>query len=97
MTSLSGISPARSRSAYGRGTFLAGWPRPRRPVLTSARQLLHGHHASAFAAVVAAKLPQPAGRRRHRVIMGVVARCCNGRCPSVSSLVTGDIIAAIRS
>jgi len=98
MTSLSGISPAR----IAVGVWAAGdlprraGRRPRRP--GAERQLgqqLHGHH----------RIGVRRGRRGQAaqlpvavvigLIMGVVGSLLQWSLPSVSSLVTGDIIAAI--
>jgi branched-chain amino acid transport system permease protein len=97
MTSLSGVSPARSRSACGPSG--RSWPagrRPGGPVLNvSSVSNYTVITASAFAAVVAAKLRSLPLAVGIGLIMGVAGSLLQWSLPSVSSQVTGEIIAAI--
>ena len=98
MTSLSGISPARiAVGVWAAGTFLAGLAGVlAAPVLNvSSVSNYTVITASAFAAVVAAKLRSLPVAVVVGLIMGVIGSLLQWALPSVSSLVTGDIIAAI--
>ena len=98
MTSLSGISPARiAVGVWAAGTFLAGLAGVlAAPVLNvSSVSNYTVITASAFAAVVAAKLRSLPVAVGVGLIMGVVGSLLQWALPSVSSLVTGDIILAI--
>jgi branched-chain amino acid transport system permease protein len=98
MTSLSGISPARiAVGVWAAGTFLAGLAGVlAAPVLNvSSVSNYTVITASAFAAVVAAKLRSLPVAVGIGLIMGVVGSLLQWALPSVSSQVTGDIIAAI--
>lgn len=98
MTSLSGISPARiAVGVWAAGTFLAGLAGVlAAPVLNvSSVSNYTVITASAFAAVVAAKLRSLPVAVVIGLLMGVAGSLLQWGLPSVSSLVTGDIIAAI--
>jgi branched-chain amino acid transport system permease protein len=98
MTSISGISPARiAVGVWAAGTFLAGLAGVlAAPVLNvSSVSNYTVITASAFAAVVAAKLRSLPVAVGIGLLMGVVGSVLQWALPSVSSLVTGDIIAAI--
>jgi branched-chain amino acid transport system permease protein len=98
MTSLSGISPARiAVGVWAAGTFLAGLAGVlAAPVLNvSSVSNYTVITASAFAAVVAAKLRSLPVAVVIGLVMGVLGSVLQWALPSVSSLVTGDIIAAI--
>ena len=98
MTSLSGISPARiAVGVWAVGTFLAGLAGVlAAPVLNvSSVSNYTVVTASAFAAVVAAKLRSLPIAVGVGLLMGVVGSLLQWALPSVSSLVTGDIISAI--
>jgi branched-chain amino acid transport system permease protein len=98
MTSLSGISPGRiAVGVWAAGTFLAGLAGVlAAPVLNvSSVSNYTVITASAFAAVVAAKLRSLPVAVVVGLIMGVVGSVLQWALPSVSSIVTGDIIAAI--
>ena len=98
MTSLSGISPARiAVGVWAVGTFLAGLAGVlAAPVLNvSSVSNYTVITASAFAAVVAAKLRSLPLAVGIGLIMGVAGSLLQWSLPSVSSQVTGDIIAAI--
>jgi branched-chain amino acid transport system permease protein len=98
MTSLSGISPARiAVGVWAAGTFLAGLAGVlAAPVLNvSSVSNYTVITASAFAAVVAAKLRSLPVAVGIGLLMGVIGSLLQWALPSVSSLVTGDIIAAI--
>jgi branched-chain amino acid transport system permease protein len=98
MTSLSGISPARiAVGVWAAGTFLAGLAGVlAAPVLNvSSVSNYTVITASAFAAVVAAKLRSLPLAVGIGLLMGVLGSVLQWALPSVSSLVTGDIIAAI--
>jgi branched-chain amino acid transport system permease protein len=98
MTSLSGISPARiAVGVWAAGTFLAGLAGVlAAPVLNvSSVSNYTVITASAFAAVVAAKLRSLPIAVGVGLIMGVVGSLLQYALPRVSSLITGDIIAAI--
>jgi branched-chain amino acid transport system permease protein len=98
MTSLSGISPARiAVGVWAAGTFLAGLAGVlAAPVLNvSSVSNYTVITASAFAAVVAAKLRSLPVAVGIGLLMGVLGSVLQWALPSVSSLVTGDIIAAI--
>jgi branched-chain amino acid transport system permease protein len=98
MTSLSGISPARiAVGVWAAGTFLAGLAGVlAAPVLNvSSVSNYTVITASAFAAVVAAKLRSLPVAVGIGLLMGVVGSLLQWALPSVSSLVTGDIILAI--
>jgi branched-chain amino acid transport system permease protein len=98
MTSLSGISPARiAVGVWAVGTFLAGLAGVlAAPVLNvSSVSNYTVVTASAFAAVVAAKLRSLPIAVGVGLLMGVVGSLLQWSLPSVSSLVTGDIISAI--
>jgi branched-chain amino acid transport system permease protein len=98
MTSLSGISPARiAVGVWAVGTFLAGLAGVlAAPVLNvSSVSNYTVVTASAFAAVVAAKLRSLPVAVAVGLIMGVVGSLLQWSLPSVSSQVTGDIIAGI--
>jgi branched-chain amino acid transport system permease protein len=98
MTSLSGISPARvAVGVWAAGTFLAGLAGVlAAPVLNvSSVSNYTVITASAFAAVVAAKLRSLPVAVGIGLLMGVVGSLLQWALPSVSSLVTGDIIEAI--
>jgi branched-chain amino acid transport system permease protein len=98
MTSLSGISPSRiAVGVWAAGTFLAGLAGVlAAPVLNvSSVSNYTVITASAFAAVVAAKLRSLPIAVGIGLLMGVVGSLLQWALPSVSSLVTGDIIEAI--
>jgi len=98
MTSLSGVSPARiAVGVWAVGTFLAGLAGVlAAPVLNvSSVSNYTVITASAFAAVVAAKLRSLPLAVGIGLIMGVAGSLLQWSLPSVSSQVTGDIIAAI--
>jgi branched-chain amino acid transport system permease protein len=98
MTSLSGISPARiAVGVWAVGTFLAGLAGVlAAPVLNvSSVSNYTVVTASAFAAVVAAKLRSLPVAVAVGLLMGVVGSLLQWSLPSVSSQVTGDIIAGI--
>src|SRR5260370_29213028 len=98
MTSLSGVSPARiAVGVWAVGTFLAGLAGVlAAPVLNvSSVSNYTVITASAFAAVVAAKLRSLPIAVGVGLIMGVVGSLLQYALPRVSSLITGDIIAAI--
>jgi len=98
MASLSGISPARiAVGVWAAGTFLAGLAGVlAAPVLNvSSVSNYTVITASAFAAVVAAKLRSLPVAVAVGLLMGVVGSLLQWALPSVSSLVTGDIISAI--
>jgi branched-chain amino acid transport system permease protein len=98
MTSLSGISPARiALGVWAVGTFLAGLAGVlAAPVLNvSSVSNYTVVTASAFAAVVAARLRSLPVAVAVALIMGVVGSLLQWALPSVSSQVTGDIIAGI--
>jgi branched-chain amino acid transport system permease protein len=98
MTSLSGVSPARiAVGVWAAGTFLAGLAGVlAAPVLNvSSVSNYTVITASAFAAVVAAKLRSLPLAVGIGLIMGVAGSLLQWSLPSVSSQVTGDIIAAI--
>ena len=98
MTSLSGISPARiAVGVWAAGTFLAGLAGVlAAPVLNvSSVSNYTVITASAFAAVVAAKLRSLPVAVGIGLLMGVAGSLLQWALPSVSSLVTGDIIEAI--
>jgi len=98
MTSLSGTSPARiAVGVWAVGTFLAGLAGVlAAPVLNvSSVSNYTVITASAFAAVVAAKLRSLPLAVGIGLIMGVAGSLLQWALPSVSSQVTGDIIAAI--
>jgi branched-chain amino acid transport system permease protein len=98
MASLSGISPARvAVGVWAAGTFLAGLAGVlAAPVLNvSSVSNYTVITASAFAAVVAAKLRSLPVAVGIGLLMGVVGSLLQWALPSVSSLVTGDIISAI--
>src|SRR5260370_29430718 len=98
MTSLAGISPARiAVGVWAGGTFLAGLAGVlAAPVLNvSSVSNYTVITASAFAAVVAAKLRSLPLAVGIALIMGVAGSLLQWSLPSVSSQVTGDIIAAI--
>jgi branched-chain amino acid transport system permease protein len=98
MTSLSGISPARiAVGVWAVGTFLAGLAGVlAAPVLNvSSVSNYTVVTASAFAAVVAARLRSLPVAAAVGLIMGVVGSLLQWSLPSVSSQVTGDIIAGI--
>jgi branched-chain amino acid transport system permease protein len=98
MTSLSGISPARiAVGVWAVGTFLAGLAGVlAAPVLNvSSVSNYTVVTASAFAAVVAARLRSLPVAVAVGLIMGVVGSLLQWSLPSVSSQVTGDIIAGI--
>lgn len=98
MASLSGISPARiAVGVWAAGTFLAGLAGVlAAPVLNvSSVSNYTVITASAFAAVVAAKLRSLPVAVGIGLVMGVVGSLLQWALPSVSSLVTGDIISAI--
>jgi branched-chain amino acid transport system permease protein len=98
MTSLSGISPGRiAVGVWAVGTFLAGLAGVlAAPVLNvSSVSNYTVVTASAFAAVVAARLRSLPIAVGVGLLMGVVGSLLQWALPSVSSLVTGDIIAAI--
>ena len=98
MTSLSGVSPARiAVGVWAVGTFLAGLAGVlAAPVLNvSSVSNYTVITASAFAAVVAAKLRSLPLAVGIGLIMGVAGSLLQWALPSVSSQVTGDIIAAI--
>jgi branched-chain amino acid transport system permease protein len=98
MTSLSGISPARIEvGVWAVGTFLAGLAGVlAAPVLNvSSVSNYTVVTASAFAAVVAARLRSLPVAVAVALIMGVVGSLLQWALPSVSSQVTGDIIAGI--
>ena len=98
MTSLSGISPGRiAVGVWGAGTFLAGLAGVlAAPVLNvSSVSNYTVITASAFAAVVAAKLRSLPVAVGIGLLMGVVGSLLQWGLPSVSSQVTGDIISAI--
>jgi branched-chain amino acid transport system permease protein len=98
MTSLSGISPARiAVGVWAVGTFLAGLAGVlAAPVLNvSSVSNYTVVTASAFAAVVAARLRSLPVAVAVALIMGVVGSLLQWALPSVSSQVTGDIIAGI--
>jgi branched-chain amino acid transport system permease protein len=98
MTSLSGISPARiAVGVWAAGTFLAGLAGVlAAPVLNVGSVSNYTViTASAFAAVVAAKLRSLPVAVGIGLLMGVLGSVLQWALPSVSSLVTGDIIAAI--
>jgi branched-chain amino acid transport system permease protein len=98
MTSLSGISPARiAVGVWAVGTFLAGLAGVlAAPVLNvSSVSNYTVVTASAFAAVVAAKLRSLPVAVAVGLIMGVVGSLLQWALPKVSSQVTGDIIAGI--
>ena len=98
MTSLSGVSPARiAVGVWAAGTFLAGLAGVlAAPVLNvSSVSNYTVITASAFAAVVAAKLRSLPLAVGIGLIMGVAGSLLQWALPSVSSQVTGDIIAAI--
>jgi branched-chain amino acid transport system permease protein len=98
MASISGISPARiAVGVWAAGTFLAGLAGVlAAPVLNvSSVSNYTVITASAFAAVVAAKLRSLPVAVGIGLLMGVVGSVLQWALPSVSSLVTGDIIAAI--
>jgi branched-chain amino acid transport system permease protein len=98
MTSLSGISPARiAVGVWAVGTFLAGLAGVlAAPVLNvSSVSNYTVVTASAFAAVVAARLRSLPVAVAVALIMGVVGSLLQWSLPSVSSQVTGDIIAGI--
>lgn len=98
MTSLSGISPARiAVGVWAAGTFLAGLAGVlAAPVLNvSSVSNYTVITASAFAAVVAAKLRSLPVAVIVGLVMGVAGSLLQYALRSVSSIVTGDIIAAI--
>ena len=98
MTSLSGISPARiAVGVWAVGTFLAGLAGVlAAPVLSvSSVSNYTVVTASAFAAVVAARLRSLPVAVAVGLIMGVVGSLLQWSLPHVSSQVTGDIIAGI--
>jgi branched-chain amino acid transport system permease protein len=98
MTSLSGVSPARiAVGVWAVGTFLAGLAGVlAAPVLNvSSVSNYTVVTASAFAAVVAARLRSLPVAVAVGLIMGVVGSLLQWALPSVSSQVTGDIIAGI--
>jgi branched-chain amino acid transport system permease protein len=98
MASLSGISPARiAVGVWAAGTFLAGLAGVlAAPVLNvSSVSNYTVITASAFAAVVAAKLRSLPVAVAIGLLMGVAGSLLQWALPSVSSLVTGDIISAI--
>jgi branched-chain amino acid transport system permease protein len=98
MTSLSGVSPARiAVGVWAVGTFLAGLAGVlAAPVLNvSSVSNYTVVTASAFAAVVAAKLRSLPVAVAVGLIMGVVGSLLQWALPKVSSQVTGDIIAGI--
>ena len=98
MASLSGISPARiAVGVWAAGTFLAGLAGVlAAPVLNvSSVSNYTVITASAFAAVVAAKLRSLPVAVGIGLLMGVIGSLLQWALPSVSSLVTGDIISAI--
>jgi branched-chain amino acid transport system permease protein len=98
MTSLSGVSPARiAVGVWAVGTFLAGLAGVlAAPVLNvSSVSNYTVVTASAFAAVVAARLRSLPVAVAVGLIMGVVGSLLQWSLPSVSSQVTGDIIAGI--
>jgi len=98
MTSLSGVSPARiAVGVWAVGTFLAGLAGVlAAPVLNvSSVSNYTVITASAFAAVVAAKLRSLPLAVGIGLIMGVAGSLLQWSLPSVSSQVTGEIIAAI--
>ena len=98
MTSLSGISQARiAVGVWAVGTFLAGLAGVlAAPVLNvSSVSNYTVVTASAFAAVVAAKLRSLPVAVAVGLLMGVVGSLLQWSLPSVSSQVTGDIIAGI--
>jgi branched-chain amino acid transport system permease protein len=98
MASLSGISPARiAVGVWAAGTFLAGLAGVlAAPVLNvSSVSNYTVITASAFAAVVAAKLRSLPVAVGVGLLMGVIGSLLQWALPSVSSLVTGDIISAI--
>src|SRR5580700_2800211 len=98
MTSLSGVSPARiAVGVWAVGTFLAGLAGVlAAPVLNvSSVSNYTVVTASAFAAVVAARLRNLPVAVAVGLIMGVVGSLLQWALPSVSSQVTGDIIAGI--
>jgi branched-chain amino acid transport system permease protein len=98
MTSLSGVSPARiAVGVWAVGTFLAGLAGVlAAPVLNvSSVSNYTVVTASAFAAVVAAKLRNLPVAVAVGLIMGVVGSLLQWALPSVSSQVTGDIIEGI--
>ena len=98
MTSLSGVSPARiAVGVWAVGTFLAGLAGVlAAPVLNvSSVSNYTVVTASAFAAVVAAKLRSLPVAVVVGLIMGVVGSLLQWALPKVSSQVTGDIIAGI--
>ena len=98
MTSLSGTSPARiAVGVWAVGTFLAGLAGVlAAPVLNvSSVSNYTVVTASAFAAVVAARLRSLPVAVAVALIMGVVGSLLQWALPSVSSQVTGDIIAGI--
>jgi branched-chain amino acid transport system permease protein len=98
MTSLTGISPARvAVGVWAAGTFLAGLAGVlAAPILNvSSVSNYTVITASAFAAVVAAKLRSLPVAVVVGLLMGIAGSLLQWGLPSVSSLVTGDIIAAI--
>ena len=98
MTSLSGVSPARiAVGVWAVGTFLAGLAGVlAAPVLNvSSVSNYTVITASAFAAVVAAKLRSLPLAVGIGLIMGVAGSLLQWSLPTVSSQVTGEIIAAI--
>jgi branched-chain amino acid transport system permease protein len=98
MASLSGVSPARiAVGVWAAGTFLAGLAGVlAAPVLNvSSVSNYTVITASAFAAVVAARLRSLPVAVGIGLLMGVVGSLLQWALPSVSSLVTGDIILAI--
>jgi branched-chain amino acid transport system permease protein len=98
MASLSGISPARiAVGVWAAGTFLAGLAGVlAAPVLNvSSVSNYTVITASAFAAVVAAKLRSLPVAVGVGLLMGIIGSLLQWALPSVSSLVTGDIISAI--
>ncbi len=98
MTSLSGISPSRiAVGVWAAGTFLSGLAGVlAAPVLNvSSVSNYTVITASAFAAVVAAKLRSLPLAVGIGLLMGVVGSLLQWALPSVSSQVTGDIISAI--
>src|SRR5580698_3980306 len=98
MASLSGISPARiAVGVWAAGTFLAGLAGVlAAPVLNVGSVSNYTViTASAFAAVVAARLRSLPLAVGIGLLMGVLGSVLQWALPSVSSLVTGDIISAI--
>jgi branched-chain amino acid transport system permease protein len=98
MTSLTGISPARvAVGVWAVGTFLAGLAGVLAAPILNVGSVSNYTviTASAFAAVVAAKLRSLPIAVVVGLLMGIAGSLLQWALPSVSSLVTGDIISAI--